>query len=56
VTTSLSKVFAVYPAPPYPLNYASYVAAAWTLVGVLVYILLRRSREENLDKFGTFTL
>lgn len=55
-TLGTAIVFAVYPAPPYPLNYASYVAAAWTLVGVLVYILLRRSRKENLDKFGTFTL
>ena len=38
--------------PPYPLNVALYLVAAWMLVGVLAIVLLSRRRPAALEKSG----
>ncbi len=52
----LAIVYAIYPAPPAPLNYAAWVAGAWILVYIIVYFYLRSKKPDDLQKLGEFSL
>jgi amino acid transporter len=56
IVLATAIVYAVYPAPPAPLNYAAYVALAWVIIGVIVYAVLTRKKPQNIEKFADFSL
>jgi len=56
VALGAAIVYSVYPAPPAPLNYATYVAGAWILLGVLIYLILRRRHPGKMSKLGDYSL
>ncbi len=49
-------VFATYPAPPYPLDIAVFLAWAVVVVHIIVYYALKRRNPEIMKQFGNFSI
>jgi amino acid transporter len=49
-------IYAVYPAPAYPLNYLWVIALAWTIIGVIVYFILKKRHPEGMEKLGEYSV
>ncbi len=49
-------VYVVYPAPPPPLNYASYISGLYFVFIVVSYLYYRAKKPQVLEDVGKFTL
>ncbi|MEM3873411.1 MAG: APC family permease, partial [Nitrososphaeria archaeon] len=56
IALAIAIIYAIYPAPAPPLNFAAYVAGVWILLGIIVYLYIRSKKPEDLRKLGDYSI
>ncbi len=56
IALAVAIFYVVYPAPPAPLNYASYISGIYLVFIVVLYFYYRAKKPETLEEVGKFTL